>query len=261
MTLRNRPPIEALVEALPFIQTVDLMLLEGAPAPDVAKFIHDDQNALTEIPVKALGDALQRRRKKLRDLAMAQSSEQTRRWFETNNIGGVGLPPDDKEVEEDDDEDDGPGGMTALPQIPPASSPNRGNTPSAFAQQIYKRTVEGIEELVELEALYRTSRYRIDRLVQIEDAKNGYIENLHREVNVASELLMKRVAVKEKMGLIDGDAKFREQLDLAGYSKTTVAVLSKPESRHRVVSLVDRLRQIEEKKQAAEVKKREAAGG
>ena len=67
---------------------------------------------------------------------------------------------------------------------------------------------------------------------------------------MANDLLMARVAVKKEFGLIDGDQKFREQLDIKGYSEKTVKTLSNPESRHRVVVLVEKLAKLEERKRA-----------
>ena len=123
--------------------------------------------------------------------------------------------------------------------------------PSAISRRIHDRHIKrGIDELVELEALYRTQIHRIDRLVTMEENMNGYIENLDKGIKVANDLLMARVAVKKEFGLIDGDQKFREQLDIKGYSEKTVKTLSNPESRHRVVVLVEKLAKLEERKRA-----------
>jgi hypothetical protein len=82
----------------------------------------------------------------------------------------------------------------------------------------------------------------------MEEEKGGYIDSLSREFKVANDLLMSRVAIKEKFGLIDGDVKFREQLDIKGYSEKTIQTLANAESRHRVVSLVEKLANIEKRK-------------
>lgn len=240
--LRNKPSIPQLIENLPFVKTVDLMLLEGTPVADVAKFIQDDQASLKEIHTPSLVTALGARRKKLRDNALAEASEETKRWFETGVI-------DDDDEEEDSDLDN----VIDFPGAKPR------NIPSAVSKQIYERHIQGgVDELIELEALYRTQRHRLDRLTDLEESRNGYIENLGKEYDIATKMLMARVAVKEKMGLIDGDQKFREQLDIKGYSEETVKTLSNPESRHRVVSLVEKLARLERKKAekaAEEIKK------
>lgn len=247
VSFRNKPSIPQLIENLPFVKTVDLMLLEGTPVADVAKFIQDDQAALRDVHTPSLVTALGDRRKKLRDKALAEASEETKRWFETGMF-------DDGEEDDDDPSDN------------VVNFPRGGDRmiPGAVSKQIYERHIQGgIDELIELEALYRTQRHRLDRLTGLEEAKNGFIERLGKEYDIAAKMLMARVAVKEKMGLMDGDQKFREQLDIKGYSEETVKTLSNPESRHRVVSLVEKLARLEKRKAekaAAEVEKKSAGG-
>jgi hypothetical protein len=247
VTLRNKPTTLQLIGNLSFVKAVDLMLMEGTSSADVARFIQDDQHALTDIRTETLVDALARRKESLRKKAMETASEQTKRWFDTE-VRAAG--PDE---EEEDDDGDGPEDLGGVVLQFPAGKGGKDRpvvpsqmVPSAIARNIYDRHIKGgVDELVELEALYRAQVHRMDRLITIEEAANGYIENLNREMKVVTDLLMARVAVKEKFGLIDGDAKFREQLDIKGYSEKTVATLSNPEKRHRVVSLIEKIARLE----------------
>ncbi len=254
--MRNKPTIPQLIENLSFVKAIDLMLLEGASATNVAKFIHDDQKALVEIKPKALINALAARKEALVAEAVEKSSEQTRRWFDTEvkSTPKVTAVPDETEAD-DDEEDESDDHQAVVLQFPGGEKvggePLPKMIPSAVSRRIYDRHIKGgIDELVELEALYRTQIHRLDRLIAMEESKNGYIENLDKGIKVANELLMARVAVKKEFGLIDGDQKFREQLDIKGYSEKTVKTLANPESRHRVVVLMEKLAKLEERKQA-----------
>jgi hypothetical protein len=254
--MRNKPTIPQLIENLSFVKAIDLMLLEGVSATNVAKFIHDDQKALVEIKPKALINALAARKEALVAEAVEKSSEQTRRWFDTEvkSTPKVTTVPDETEAD-DDEEDEGDDHQAVVLQFPGGEKvggePHPKMIPSAVSRRIYERHIKGgIDELVELEALYRTQVHRLDRLIAMEESKNGYIENLDKGIKVANDLLMARVAVKKEFGLIDGDQKFREQLDIKGYSEKTVKTLANPESRHRVVVLMEKLAKLEERKRA-----------
>lgn len=256
MTLRNKPPVSQLIENLSFVKVIDMMLLEGTPCADVARFIQDDQKSLPDVVSKTLTNALIIRKKNLQDQAVRESSDATKKWFDTT--GRTPEEPEEEDVDPLEIDDEPDARLDDLPLL----QDNRKFIPSAFAKQIYQRALkDGMEELVELEAMYRTQRHRVDRLVQIELDANGYIEGIKQEISLATDTLMKRVAVKEKLGLIDGDSKFRDQLDLKGYSDDTVKVLSNPESRHRVVSLVERIKRNEEKKREKEAKETKESAG
>ena len=242
--MRNKPSIPQLIDNLSFIKTIDMMLLEGTSATNVAKFIQDDQKSLTDVNEKVLVNALASRKDKLREKAVEKSAEQTKEWF--GNASSDSSDDDD----EDEDDDHGtantnvfsfPGGEKVAPPLK--------MIPSAISRSIYdKKILGGLDELMETEAMYRTQRHRIDRLVTMEEEKGGYIDSLSREFKVANDLLMSRVAIKEKFGLIDGDVKFREQLDIKGYSEKTIQTLTNAESRHRVVALVEKMANIEKRK-------------
>jgi hypothetical protein len=225
------------------------MLLEGTSCADVSKFIQDDQKSLTDVNFSTLTNVLIARKRLLQDKASRDTSDATAKWFEANGYQPPEPEPEPEDGDEGLDDEDSDERIDALQVF----ADNRKYVPSAFAKQIYERAIkDGIEELVELEAMYRTQRHRVDRLVEIETAQNGYIEGIAKEMSLATDTLMKRVAVKEKLGLIDGDSKFRDQLDIKGYSENTTEVLSNPESRHRVIALIERIKRNEEKKQKEE---------
>lgn len=253
--IKNKPSIPVLIGNLPFVKTVDLMLMEGTPAVDVAKFIQEDQRALTEVKTVSLANALLRRRDDLRKQASERVAEDSKRWFNT-----AGNPAND-ELLDDDEDDDGDMDDGSEPEALPGGRVGEVGQmlPSVIAKKIYERHVErGIDELVEVEALYIAQRHRIDRLTRLEAEKGGYIDNLNREFAVAHAMLGLRIEMKKTLGLTDGDQKFREQLDIKGYSEKTQQTLSNPESRHRVVSLVEKLARMEERKRRKET---EASGG
>jgi len=248
--IKNKPSIPVLIGNLPFVKTVDLMLMEGTSAVDVAKFIQEDQNALTEVKQVSLANALLRRRDDLRKQASERFAEDSKRWFNTT--------PNEELLDEDDDDEPGDGDGEAI-QFPGGGRAGEVGSllPSVIARKIYDRHVErGIDELVEVEALYLAQRHRIDRLTRMEAEKGGYIDNLNREYAVAHAMLGLRIEMKKTLGLTDGDQKFREQLDIKGYSEKTQQTLSNPESRHRIVSLVEKLARMEERK-----RKKESEGG
>lgn len=248
--MRNKPSIPQLIDNLSFIKTIDMMLLEGTSATNVAKFIQDDQKSLTDISEKVLANALASRKEKLREKAIERSADQTKEWF--SGVKSDSSKDDDDEDEDDDDDGAGAGaGDTNVFSFPGGEkvAPPLKMIPSVISRSIYeKKILGGLDELMEAEAMYRTQRHRIDRLVTMEEEKGGYIDSLSREFKVANDLLMSRVAIKEKFGLIDGDVKFREQLDIKGYSEKTIQTLANAESRHRVVSLVEKLANIEKRK-------------
>lgn len=243
MSQQPKPSIRLLIDNLPFVKVVDLMLLEGTPATDVAKVIQLDQKALVDVHTPSLVNALLRRKDRIRKAALEKSGEDTKRWF--------GTADDDID---DEGEDEGPDGVEGtVGRLPGDVGEFKHLLPSTIARNLYERVVENnVDELVETEALYMAQRARIDRLIEKEMQANGYIDTLQKEIGVAMNLLVNRVKMKEVMGLTTGDAKFREQLDLKGYTDKTVKTLSNPESRHRVINLMDRLAKVEQKKLARE---------
>ena len=232
--MRKTASVSQRILGLSFYNAIELMLLDDTPVTNVAKFIQQDQKELGDIRTDTLISALSKRKQLLREEALAESSKRTKRWFETS--WGKGRAS----------EDDNDGVVVQFPNGGPVARPDA-NIPSVISRNIYDRHMKSINELIELEALYRSQRHRIDRLVTIEDAKNGHIEGLGGEYRVAKEILMSMIDVKESLIKDGSDAKFREQLDVQGYSEETTRALLNPETRHRVVSIVEKFTRLDKK--------------
>ncbi len=216
----GKPTISQRIANLAFVKTVNTMLKEGVPASQVAHFIQEDQTSMEDVTHKALTNALAKQKTRLlNDLRFDPDVHEyeghdgegvEEDWFETGRVV-------------DYDDDDGPA------------------KPSVLARGAYKRTKGGIEEVIELEALYLTQRDRIDRLVTLEHSVGAFSDKAGHELAVAADILMKRITAKEKAGL---GTKTKDIRDLKGYSQETARVLSRPDSRRRVISIVERLQRM-----------------
>jgi hypothetical protein len=201
------------IEGLACIDKVDEMLIEGAPASDIAVFIQEDQELLGDVNPKTLTNALlERRQRKKAEVENFEAEAQ--HWSE------AGGRPDIQEV-----------GWRKKPQIP-----------SVMAKAAYKRTKGGIEEINELEGLYLAARDRLDRLLDLEHRAGIFSEKTANEFAVAGNLLMQRLKARQVLGLIGhGSGDFHLHLDVDRYSEETIKVLQNPEKRHRIVSLLERM--------------------
>lgn len=106
-----------------------------------------------------------------------------------------------------------------------------------------------LDELGELAELYRVQRRRIDRLAEIEAESGRPAAQMAREIQVATQILIAREQIKIDLGL-DGVAKRAAEdprISLVGYSENTQRVLSNPESRHRVMAIMERLTRMGER--------------
>ena len=198
------------IEGLSCVAKVDEMLVEGAPAADIATFIQEDQGLLTDVNTKTLTNALLARRKLKRQMA----EEYEEHWSSTDG------PPDEREVI-----------WRRQPQMP-----------SALAKMAYERTKGGIEEINELEGLYLGHRHRLERLLDLEHRAGIFSENTGKEVLICASVLMDRLKARKELGLIGRQAgDFHVHLDVDLYTENTIKVLQDPEKRHRIVSLLERL--------------------
>jgi hypothetical protein len=231
--------VAQLIENLPFLETVKKMLLENTSASDVATFIQDDQEALLDIKHKTLVNALAEKRRALIEEmnSMARTEAGVRGEIQAENV------PEWYDTGRDDEVD-----KVALP--------------SAMARAAYKRVKEGVEELHELEGLYLSARERLDRLIEREHQVNVFSDMTAKEFSTAADLLMKRVTVKEKLGILRGDTAGRGDVrDFDGYSRETAEVLNDPRSRRRVISIVERLKANQKAMLAKEEDEDEDGGG
>jgi len=200
----SRASVAKLIENLDCLDTVDTMLLEGTPAIDVAQFIQQDQGALTQVNEQTLVNALTARRHQKQEV-----------------IGMAGRY--------------GGGGGEA----PPMRQPSR--TPGAMVKSLYDRTKGGIQEMLELEALFLAQRDRVDRAIETENETGALNEGAGKEITRATDILVERFKVTHALGLTESGDNFKYNLDLRGYSQRTADILNNPESRHRVISIVERI--------------------
>ena len=79
--------------------------------------------------------------------------------------------------------------------------------------------------------------------MELESAVGAFHDRGGQEIAIAANILMQRVQAKDKFGLGEGD-EFELRLNVKTYSESTAEVLSKPDSRHRVMSLLERLARL-----------------
>jgi hypothetical protein len=121
-----------------------------------------------------------------------------------------------------------------------------------------------LDELTELAALYRVQRRRIDRLVEIEAESGRPTAQMAREIQVATQLLIAREQIKIDLGLDGVEKRAQEdpRIALTGYSERTQQALSNPESRHRIIAIIERMARLGEREQKrGEVPALTAPGG
>jgi hypothetical protein len=130
--------------------------------------------------------------------------------------------------------------------IPPAQLISR-RMPQAF-NEASKKVEKGIDELEELEGLYKLQMDRIKIDYEAEKTIHKLLPTMTQEVRVAREILQTYADLKMDMGLskrhlgtLDVDASL--VADVAGrYGREDVAqVLNNPGSRHRVLAIAEKL--------------------
>lgn len=99
-----------------------------------------------------------------------------------------------------------------------------------------------LNELEELARLFEIQRARIDRIVA-RDNEGDPVPNFAKEIDAANKLLISSYRIKEAQGLVGAPAREDTvaKLQFTKYSQQTVEVLSNPESRHRIMGLLERL--------------------
>jgi len=205
----SRASIAKLIENLECLETVDVMLLEGTPAPDVAKFIQRDQGELPSVDERSLSNAL---------LVRKHQRIEAGDWYGANKL----------RISDDGAE-----------EVKPGSYRRPAKTPSSLVKSLYSRTEGGIREYLELEALYLAQRDRIDRLMELESEIGAFSDQLSKEMAVANDIAINRHKIAKDLGLTGSESRLLN--DFKGYSERTSAVLRNPESRHRVISIVERI--------------------
>jgi hypothetical protein len=212
----SKPSVAERIEELRSIEDIDAMLLEGSSCRDVAKFIQQALEELTEVDINTIEQRLKERRRRLREEAEADAAV---------------LRP----VEDDEEE----------PERPAAIVPDDGGRRMGrMASAQYDRVRKGIERMLELECAYLAARDRLDFILDKEQSVGFPFEMTGREFLVLGKLLELHGKEDDRVRAIMGQGHAHEALDLKGYSEQTAKVLANPASRRRVVSIVERLKLI-----------------
>ena len=196
-----------LISDLPVIKDVDDMLREGVDPVSVAMFIQQTMGLLTNVAQKTLANMLKERRENLPPLPEVSDPEE---WPASTECDG-----------------DAP------------------RSPGRLARLHYTKTARGIERMLEIESLYLFQRDRIDWLVGQEQSSGQVYEKMALEVASARELLRMHADLEREFGAAGN--RFRMSVDISSKSNSELGrrvqkVLENPESRHKVVDLVKRLR-------------------
>jgi hypothetical protein len=190
---------------LSIIDDVDEMLREGVSTGDVAKFIQLGLEELIDVKAGSLGDALARRRKTIMEVHPSPLID------------------------------------PRLAAIMPVGAARR---VACLSRNQYVKTNQGMDRLIELEALYLAQRDRLDNIITKENELGFPFEMTDRTMLTAAKLI--ELHGNQEKAIFDrlGDGPSHEKLDLKGYSEETAETLQKPDSRRRVVSIVERLKRV-----------------
>jgi len=191
------------------IEDIDDMLQEGVSSRDVARFIQDILECLTDVTVEALTKVITERRKKV-------------------------VEPVNGEVILDDR-------LAAI-------VPSKGRRPGTIAKSVYGKQRKTMDRMIELECLYLAQRDRIDLIIGKENELGVPFDITDRNILSAARLVEmhgkeEREAIKALGGAGQGEGK----IDVGEYSEKTAEVLKKPDARRRVVSIVERIKRRAEK--------------
>jgi len=206
----------AKIKALRCKDDLDRMLRAGYPVPKIAKWLQEEMGEYTDVTPESLVSTLSRYRND--------------------------MPKADMMV---------------------ARNPN-------VATRARKAVVEGLDELDELEGLYRDARERIKLGMRIERGrkkrgKQGAVPPMHnpkltQDFAVALQILARRHDIKMDLGMQRGaqqqpginlDPEVTEKLEQK-YGPEVAAAMKSPESRAKVLSIVDQLKKRAAAKEAAE---------
>jgi len=122
--------------------------------------------------------------------------------------------------------------------------PERGRRVAVIARNSYNKAVMGMDRLIELEALYLAQRDRLDSIIEKEQELGFPFEMTDRTILAAAKILEIHGKLEKDMFDSMNEGPAHEKLSLDGYTKETADVLSKPDSRRRVVSIVERLKRV-----------------
>lgn len=112
--------------------------------------------------------------------------------------------------------------------------------PPSVAGQLEKSSGP-LAELKNVEALAQVQLVRVDRALAIEHRSGRIGRQAGQEIERAAKLLSESVRLKVLLGVDLATDEPHIVNDFKGLSRATSEVLQRPESRHKVLSLVDRL--------------------
>lgn len=223
------------VGLLECVGTVDNMLLEGVSTGDVASFIQEDQGELKDVNIDTLKRTLQQRKQDL----LVELEAKTRRVKHENGI---------------EDEDEEPAPKTEIMQDFSKF------TPAAFSRGIMQKERKCVDKMVEMEAHYLAQRERLGRMLIAEGQSGLFSEIVGEELSRGFSMAHKMSEIEIKMGLAEANIDAQGLMNFEGYSNHTAEVLAKPESRRKLVGIVERLERSGKIKAQADELKREAIG-
>jgi len=217
----ERVSVAKRIGMLEFVDTVDNMLVEGVSTGDVASFIQHDQGELSDVSSDTLKRTLYQRKQDL----LVEIEAKTRRV--RREYGD--------DLDDDNGENDGDEPATEVLQ-------NFSQfTPAAFARSILQKQRKSIDKLVDMEATYLAQRERTSRMLIAEGQAGLFSEAVGDELSRSFDMLAKMTDMEIKLGIAGMGADRNGVLNFEGYSSHTAQVLAKPESRRKLVGLVERL--------------------
>jgi hypothetical protein len=203
------------LEELPVINDIDEMLRNGMSSRDVAKFIQQGLEELEGVKFSSLRDCLNERRKNV-----------------------LQVPPERYHAP-----------VAQFPQ-----THREGRLPGQLARNQYHTERKGLDQMLELESLYLAQRDRLDTAIMKEHLEEELNDSTDRMMVAAAKLLEQHVKTEQVMlERMSGQGPSHEKLDLEGYSEETAQVLTKPDSRRRVISIVERLKRVRGGRQIPEL--------
>lgn len=122
--------------------------------------------------------------------------------------------------------------------------PSRGRKVSNLSCGQYNRVQKGMDRLIELESIYLAQRDRLDAIIEKENDLGFPFEMTDRSILTAVKILEEHAKQEDMMFRRVDEGPSHEKLDIKGYSKETAEVLQKPDSRRRVISIVERLKRV-----------------
>lgn len=125
-------------------------------------------------------------------------------------------------------------------------TPSAGNVVShrrAITKVIRKRhdkVLDGVDKMIELEALYLVQRDRLEWLLEEERREGVPYKGMARDFVAATNTLLAHLKCESALLVPEEDEK-EAIVDFDRYSENTAKALANPESRRRVVSLIERI--------------------